>query len=658
MQTQKFILIFFSCFICFSLLSQYRKVVPTNFGPTKSQHPTNIEQVIKADFRPNDPSIKMIEEPRSNRNQAFPTGEIRTLQNSLPSNEVPQNNQRKEDITGIVPIIGERFEANEGTLSYPTDNNMAISDNGHIVSLDNSTIAFYKANGSNGTYLSDYEWIDFYGGLMGITTNFFDPRVIYDNDKDRFILVIANSRNPSTSQIVVSFSKSNNPTSPSDWHHYILDGNPNHNTLWFDYPSIGISEHDLFITGNMFTQCSQLPCQSCSDVFSGNRIIQIDKQNGYDGDSLLNKIDYTDILDADNQLAFTLYPATWGLSGYSGPGIYLVSVVYNGSDRVYWYDITGNLGSPVIDCNRYKITTPTYIKANNSTQAAVSGGGVSSDSLLVSGCKVLGAFYLSGKIHFVFNQAGANDSLSAISYNIIDLNVSPQTNTRHILDESSQNKSLTYPNIASFAANISDESVMIGFLRSGNLLYPQVAVVNFNNGSFTNTNQIPVVRSGDGPVDLVCDDPLNPCCKPNQERWGDYIGIQRRYNQKKVWMLGCYGFGANSNTWGVTYGWNGYIAEIGDGSIGVENNLFDKEILIYPNPTQNKVAVKLGEKLYTNFSISITDMSGRKIKSFSYRNNNETEFSLDLQGISQGIYSIIIENNQQIVFYEKLAVIY
>ena len=83
---------------------------------------------------------------------------------------------------------------------------------------------------------------------------------------------------------------------------------------WFAF-DIGISENDLFITGNLF--------QSGSNSFNGAVVYQVEKNDGYAGVANLGFTLYNNI--PGGQIgAFSLVPAGFGQGGEYGPGIYLV----------------------------------------------------------------------------------------------------------------------------------------------------------------------------------------------------------------------------------------------------------------------------------------------------------------------------------------------
>ncbi|MEX2597907.1 MAG: hypothetical protein WEC59_13360, partial [Salibacteraceae bacterium] len=108
------------------------------------------------------------------------------------------------------------------------------------------------------------------------------------------------------------FSQSNDPA--GNWNVYELPGNPLNNSSWFDYPHIGISENDLFITGNLFSNSGQ---------FNQSIVFQMDKSAGYAGFSNVPLNTYNNI-PGGSIGSFSLVPVGYGQNGEYGQGIYLV----------------------------------------------------------------------------------------------------------------------------------------------------------------------------------------------------------------------------------------------------------------------------------------------------------------------------------------------
>ncbi len=276
----------------------------------------------------------------------------------------------------VVPDIGVNFRANLFDGATPPDNSMAISFGGKVVTVTNSHIYYYD---NTGQLLKSSSFADFFNDPL-LTGNLYDPVVLFDSGNNRFFMVVLHGSTSTSSKVIVCFSQSSDPM--DGWWYYKLTGNPLNNGCWFDYPKIGVSNNEVYVTGNLFNN---------SDVFQQSVIYQMTKSDGYNGNSL--SWQYWNNISAT---AFTLVPASYGLLGNYGPGIYLISTYENGaSDKYYLYDLTDDMtGDPEIDV--YTINA-SFSLAGDAMQ-------LGTDVLMdVGETRGLSAFYLNGKVHFVHN---------------------------------------------------------------------------------------------------------------------------------------------------------------------------------------------------------------------------------------------------------------
>ncbi len=423
----------------------------------------------------------------------------------------------------ITPILGSNFEATYMQYGTPPDNSMAISNGGIIVSANNDKIEYYNEQGQ--LLYGDY-WDDFLNDNT-LTSSIFDPKVIYDSGADRFVLVVLHGSSPSSSKVVTCFSKTNNPQ--DGWWVYKLSGNPLNDNSWLDFPSIGVSNDELFITGNLF---------KTNGSFNQAFIYQMNKADGYNG----NTINFQSWSNLSNFPfnAFTLSVASYGHQGNYGPGMYFVNNRSSGSDKVRLWHISNNIGgNPQISVSN--ISTSSYSVGADAAQQGTS------DLLDVGDCRIQDAFLLGDYIHYVFSSDIGN-GYSGINYN--RLNYTNLTNVSKTIGLVNSHD-YAYPSVASYSNSVNDKSVMIAFLRSSSNSFPEVRVVNcddsFNFGSSVQ------VKAGETYVDVFA----------GNERWGDYVGIVRKHSNLSptVWLCGSYG--ANLN---FTYNhrYKAWIAEIRD----------------------------------------------------------------------------------------------
>lgn len=88
--------------------------------------------------------------------------------------------------TNADPVIVTNFEGNLSVNSTPPDNTIAISNGGYIVSANNDGI---EVNNESGNRLYFDFWEDFVND-PALNSSLYDPKVIYDSQADRFVLIL------------------------------------------------------------------------------------------------------------------------------------------------------------------------------------------------------------------------------------------------------------------------------------------------------------------------------------------------------------------------------------------------------------------------------------------------------------------------------------
>ncbi len=521
----------------------------------------------------------------------------------------------KSQVNG--PVVHTNFLGTEMYNGTPPDNVIAISNGGYLVCSDNSSIEFYS---DDGTYLLTREsHFDFLNDAT-LTSSIFDPKVLYDSEADRFIFVILHTNTSGNrSDVLISFSKTNNPM--QGWWYYKLSGNPLNDDSWLDYPSIGISNSELFITGNLFHQ---------GGGFNKSVIFQIDKSSGYSG----NTLSYQTWSDLSSN-PFSLCAISHGQQGNYGPGLYFVSTKSTGANEVSLYNLTDSLnGNPAIV--HYPVATSTYSPSADAAQ-------LGNSNLLDNGdCRIQSGFYLNGIIHYVFSS-DIGSGYCGINYNRLTLsNKTNKTTTYGV----SGTYDYSYPSVASFATSITDKSVAIAFLRSGATIYPEVRVANCNEGRVWSYSVS--VQEGITYVDLQGGD----------ERWGDYTRISRKHNSSspRVWMVGCFA----DNNYKRAHGFSAWVAEIGGNVVVPTENIHMPAMKpkVYPNPVSDLFNLEFELKEVEEVEIVIVDINGKVIKSFykELTNTGVNRLTFNKNALSAGIYFLKVESTSKIIANEKFIV--
>ncbi|NQV01106.1 MAG: T9SS type A sorting domain-containing protein [Bacteroidia bacterium] len=537
----------------------------------------------------------------------------KTKEKLAQSNQVYPDEVQLKGVTDN-PTIGASFEGNWFDQTTPPDNSMAISNGGYIVSVTNSHIEYFN---TDGTRLFTSSFDDLFGD-PSFTSLIYDPVVIYDSQADRFFMVVLHGSNSSVSKVVTCFSKSNNPQ--DGWWFYKLTGDPLGASNWFDYPKIGFSTNEVYVTGNLFTD---------NDQFSQAVLFQITKAGGYAGSNLTWQYWYN-----IPESPFTLVPASYGQQGGYGTGIYLVSThaTVGTSDHVRLYDLTDDIsGSPQLKA--YNINA-NFNLAGDAPQKGTS-------ILLDNGDnRALSAFYLEGIVHFVFHSEYENN-YNGLNYN--RLTVSSLTNWSTIFGLDGSDYS--YPSVASFGNSETDKSVMICLLRVNETIYPQVRVVYVDDaGTWSGST---LVKEGTTYVDVYASQGV--------ARWGDYSGISRKNNASKpdVWLSGCFGtFRLNEHAFDT------WIAQINGVAIGIAEPANAHPVRIYPNPVYDIMNVEFTLEGRSNIEIAVIDQQGKVVKLLLQDTTpgGRKAFSFNKGALPSGIYFLKVSSSNNIIRYEKFIV--
>ena len=160
---------------------------------------------------------------------------------------------------------------NSGTAHIPPDP-MGAAGLDHLVSVVNTSIEWHTKAGVQ----QHSESLKSFFAPLSPLTNTFDPKVIYDQFEDRFLVVtlervqVAAGQDPgNASSIFFAVSDDSNPN--GTWHFESINakeviGGSDH---WADYPGFAVDEEAIYVTANMFSHIA--------GAFGGTRLWIIDK---------------------------------------------------------------------------------------------------------------------------------------------------------------------------------------------------------------------------------------------------------------------------------------------------------------------------------------------------------------------------------------------
>lgn len=514
-------------------------------------------------------------------------------------------------------IIG--FEGNAYNNRVPNDNSIAISNDGILISCINSRFLFYDTEADT---LMRIGFLNDFISSYNLTVSKYDPKLTYDPIADRFILVFLVGTNYQSSKIPVAFSSTNNPMDP--WHVYLIEGNAVGSDHWTDYPAIAVNYTDFFLTGNLLENNT-----SWQIGFSQSLIWQIDKWSGYNGDSLLNMQIWSDI--KENNLNIRNIHPVKSARTLGGEKQYFLSNrnFAAESDTVYLISIDNTLNSGIAQMEVRKLSNPNhYFMAPNAQQSI-------SKELATNDSRMLGAIMDENWIQYVHNTLDTATGTCAVYHGIIENYEDPSpTLSGTIISDTIMD--LGYPNIASSAEYLNDKEVVIGFNFTSPVDTNGVACVYMNN--IEEYSNIIKLKVGNSPISVL---------SGNLDRWGDYFGIQRKYDEPcSIWLGGMFGKTiGNNGTW---------ISRVNTKENCFNNfaNVPVKEThskaTIFPNPTSSVATIEFEIEQTEPVRISIIDINGKNNvilhEDLVKKGVNRLTFNVD--HLAKGMYIVQIQGEK------------
>lgn len=456
--------------------------------------------------------------------------------------------------SAVQPQVGRGFPITQSLFDgrvlqvfaggIPNDDALAVSNDGIVLAGVNSAIFAYNTNTDTTIFEEHVVTLGSIGLGAGVGGgNFYDPKLLYDEMADRFILVFLKDNDSINSRIIIAFSSSNNPADP--WNVYALPGNPLNSGRWTDFPAINITKDELFITGNLI-----VPGVSWQVGFDGSVIWQVDKEAGYSNASTVGARLYSDIRFGGRYIR-NLH-CVQGTTSATDEQYFMSNRNFDVSnDTVFLLNIAGTADDPntALKIN-YGLATPNYGVPPNARQTDTDTS-VASSGLQTNDGRVLGAITNGDWIQYTSTTMNPATGLAAIYHGRIDNPwdfSQPFVADGTILGDDSLD--FGYPNLVFTGNEACDDEVLIGFNCTSPEQFPGYGFIyKENHGGFLPFHK---VVSGQTFTDRQ---------GGSAERWGDYFGIQRKYNEPgKVWMSGYYTH--DQGTRGINATW---ISEITTG---------------------------------------------------------------------------------------------
>lgn len=471
------------------------------------------------------------------------------------------------------PEILASFSGNNLITGTPLDNHLAVNASEEIVSTINTHML---VTNTSGFWMGSYQLENFFSAV-GSNNIFFDPRIIYDPEADRFIMALINGGECDDSQIVLAFSKTNNPRGA--WNLYALDGCLNDDGTFADYPMLSMTATDLFLTYNAVHSDS-----TWQTGFYGTQIHQINKSNGYNAEALNRRVwrdvsyngrllrNICPVRNADETLPASMYFLSTRNFDLTNDTIFLLHLTGQQSDS-----------NATLDIN-YRLLDKPYGVPPYAAQPK--------DSLDTNDARVLDAFEKDGHIQWVANSMDFLSGRSAIFHGMLETEDQFQTATGNVIVHPTDY--LGYPGIAWTGSQEGERDAIIVMSHASGSRFPGGSAI-YSDGTGAYSDFVTIIE-GQRAVDML-QGPI--------ERWGDYVGIQRLYHQPgSLWISCSYGRPGNVN--------EAWIAKLArqEESVGTNDPVDQINMLAYPNPTDEYIQLDIHNPEGYHINVVLFDAAG------------------------------------------------
>ena len=555
----------------------------------------------------------------------------------------PAATTNKTSAVAEPPIVGRQTPTYRrlpnGTIlnvtgGIPNDNSMAISNGGILISGFNSSIWAYDYNTDTIVFPAATISLKAMSGESGIGGNYYDPKLIYDPGADRFILTFLKNNNPATNKIFICFSSTNDPLDP--WYVYTLPGNPLNNNRWTDYPAVSITDKEFFVTGNLI-----IPGVTWQEGFDGSVIWQVNKEEGYNNATDITSTRYSQIKH-NGVYTRNIHPVR-GATGIAEKQYFLSNRNFDvTNDTVFVMHLTGDQDDPatelIVD---YAVTDVPYGFPPNGQQTDTDLSDPTS-GLQTNDARVLGAFLLDDKIQFVANTINPATGRASVYHGFVKNPSSSQPEVNGTII-SSDSLDYGYPNIAFTGRSKNESQAIIGFDFSSKNDFPGVGAIYFNNDS--EHSDLQVLVNGSSYMDRQ---------NGTGERWGDYLGIQSKFNSPGyVYLTGYYSLSANNNSTWVSELISPDTSIVHDCPVATGSK-------VYPNPTgiYEDINLEFEVSVAQDVSAYIYDLNGRMVNQIVENQHciGTNILTFSTAPLSSGTYIIkILDKDDNEILSEKFV---
>jgi hypothetical protein len=437
-----------------------------------------------------------------------------------------------------------------------------------------------------------------------------------------------------TSFIVVGFSSPGDPLKP--WNVYKIPGNPLLDSAWSDYPIVAHNKEDLFFTLNILGNGT-----TWEEGFREAIIWQLRKEDGYKGDTMHQNFFHN--IKYNNKPVRSICAIQNGPMP-NGTDNYFISVrpIDEQNDTVFLHRITNTQKSGVANIEMKLLKTPETYGFPSSAMQPDTGMRF---KLRTNDCRVLCGIRSGNQIQFMQNSMNFKTLQAHLMHSTINNanSVTPIIQSKLYTDDTLD---FGYPALAYASMNENDPSVIITSVYSSLFHYPGVGMLYRNRyGEYSNYIKL---KKGSSVINYTF-------IKKDEQRWGDYEGIQAKYNEPGVFY--CVG------SYGKLNDMYAYISRI------KINDKFTKQpiesVRVFPIPSNDGILnIEVSATQNAVYHGEIYNITAQTISSAS--NHNKIDFAVEAgthlyqlhtHNLSPGIYQIQILNNlNEIILTKKIQI--
>ncbi len=522
------------------------------------------------------------------------------------------------------PVVTRALFGNPSPSNTPTDNHIAVNANEQVISVVNSNITVKDApNFITSLSIS----LEAFTETLAISNFVFDPRVNYDPKSDRYFMTMLSGSRSNESYIILAFSETNDAS--GNWHQYVLDGTPEDDGTWSDYPMITFTDTEFFLSMNSIRDN-----EPWETGFDHTLIYQWKKEEAFNGDPLNMKVWYE--VEYGGKSIRNIHPVK-DAKGEPGDNVYFLSNrnFDMQNDSIFILEITGKHDDPntALEVDVKKMDQP-YGAPPHATQRE--------GLLQTNDARILDSYLLNDKVHFVGNTINFDNGLATFYHGIVD-DIAGERSISSNFIQSVAGEEYGYPSIAYTGIEQEDTDAIIVFLHTSANRNAGYSALYYDNDGLYSPHA--TVKEGITFIDML---------NQEVERWGDYSGNQRNYSDPgEVWVSASYGGTQRVN--GTT------IGEIIRPSLFVSTDQIAESVKVktYPNPTTDRFSIEIDAMDIDNLHMFLTDLNGKVIHTFTNtkpKRSGILDFSFSTQPLSAGTYLLNIVIDDQERRSEKVVV--